>query len=115
MHATQKPAAIPISRSSSRRECQRSPITQLNGVRASRTPARISANMNHSSPIPPRCPDISSRSRESHEQHFGITDWRGIRQRQTGADRLTIGGAIGANIHGRVLTSPPFVDDLESL
>ena len=39
----------------------------------------------------------------------------GIRQKQTGADRLTIGGAVGANIHGRGLTAPPFVGDLESL
>jgi FAD/FMN-containing dehydrogenase len=39
----------------------------------------------------------------------------GIRQKQTGADRLTIGGAVAANIHGRGLTAPPFVADLESL
>lgn len=39
----------------------------------------------------------------------------GIRQKQTGADRLTIGGAVAANIHGRVLTAPPFIGDLESL
>lgn len=39
----------------------------------------------------------------------------GIRQKQTGADRLTIGGAIAANIHGRGLTAPPFIGDLESL
>src|SRR6266478_155239 len=39
----------------------------------------------------------------------------GIRQKQTGADRLTIGGAVGANIHGRGLTAPPFIGDLESL
>jgi FAD/FMN-containing dehydrogenase len=39
----------------------------------------------------------------------------GIRQKQTGADRLTIGGAVAANIHGRCLSAPPFVDDLESL
>ena len=39
----------------------------------------------------------------------------GIRQKQTGADRLTIGGAVAANIHGRVLTARPFVGDLESL
>ena len=39
----------------------------------------------------------------------------GIRQKQTGADRLTIGGAIAANIHGRVLTAPPFVSDIEAL
>jgi FAD/FMN-containing dehydrogenase len=39
----------------------------------------------------------------------------GIRQKQTGADRLTIGGAVAANIHGRVLTARPFVADLEAL
>ncbi len=38
----------------------------------------------------------------------------GIRQKQTGADRLSIGGAIAANIHGRCLASPPFVGDVES-
>lgn len=37
----------------------------------------------------------------------------GIRQKQTGADRLTIGGALAANIHGRGLTLPPFVNDVE--
>ena len=45
----------------------------------------------------------------------GINSRWGIRQKQTGADRLTIGGAVGANIHGRGLTAPPFVSDLESL
>jgi len=39
----------------------------------------------------------------------------GIRQKQTGADRLTIGGAVAANIHGRGLTAAPFVSDIESL
>jgi FAD/FMN-containing dehydrogenase len=39
----------------------------------------------------------------------------GIRQKQTGADRLSIGGAIAANVHGRGLTMKPFVDDVESL
>ena len=39
----------------------------------------------------------------------------GIRQKQTGADRLTIGGAVAANIHGRCLTAGPFVEDVESL
>jgi FAD/FMN-containing dehydrogenase len=38
-----------------------------------------------------------------------------IRQKQTGADRLTIGGAVGANIHGRGLQLKPFIDDIESL
>ncbi len=39
----------------------------------------------------------------------------GIRQKQTGAKDLSIGGAIAANIHGRGLALAPFVDDLESI
>jgi FAD/FMN-containing dehydrogenase len=39
----------------------------------------------------------------------------GLRQKQTGADRLSIGGAVSANIHGRGLTLAPFVGDVESL
>lgn len=38
----------------------------------------------------------------------------GIIQKQTGADRLTIGGALAANIHGRGLRLRPIVDDVES-
>ena len=38
----------------------------------------------------------------------------GIIQKQTGADRLTIGGALSANIHGRGLRLQPFVADIES-
>jgi FAD/FMN-containing dehydrogenase len=38
-----------------------------------------------------------------------------IAQKQTGADRLSIGGAVAANIHGRGLAMPPFVADVESL
>jgi FAD/FMN-containing dehydrogenase len=38
----------------------------------------------------------------------------GIRQKQTGADNLTIGGALAANIHGRGLTCPPFSADVVS-
>jgi FAD/FMN-containing dehydrogenase len=37
-----------------------------------------------------------------------------IRQKQTGADQLTLGGALSANIHGRGLTLAPFVEDIES-
>lgn len=36
----------------------------------------------------------------------------GIIQKQTGADFLTIGGALSANIHGRGLAFKPFVDDI---
>ncbi|HUF86758.1 MAG TPA: FAD-binding oxidoreductase [Thermohalobaculum sp.] len=38
----------------------------------------------------------------------------GIAQKQTGADRLTIGGALAANAHGRGLAMKPFVADIES-
>jgi FAD/FMN-containing dehydrogenase len=38
----------------------------------------------------------------------------GIVQKQTGADRLTIGGALSANIHGRGLRWRPFIGDIES-
>ena len=37
-----------------------------------------------------------------------------IAQKQTGADRLSIGGAIAANVHGRGLAMRPFVSDLQS-
>ena len=37
-----------------------------------------------------------------------------IRQKQTGADRLTLGGALSANVHGRGLAMRPFVDDVEA-
>jgi FAD/FMN-containing dehydrogenase len=37
-----------------------------------------------------------------------------IRQKQTGADDFSLGGALAANIHGRGLDRPPFVDDIES-
>lgn len=38
----------------------------------------------------------------------------GIAQKQTGADRLTIGGALAANAHGRGLTLKPMVGDVEA-
>jgi FAD/FMN-containing dehydrogenase len=37
-----------------------------------------------------------------------------IVQKQTGADNLTVGGALAANIHGRGLNLRPFVGDVES-
>jgi len=39
----------------------------------------------------------------------------GIQQKQTGADRLSIGGAVSSNVHGRGLTLRPFIGDVESL
>jgi FAD/FMN-containing dehydrogenase len=44
----------------------------------------------------------------------GRTPAWGIFQKQTGADRLTLGGALGANIHGRGLTLRPIIGDVES-
>jgi len=38
----------------------------------------------------------------------------GFVQKQTGADRLTMGGCLSANVHGRGLKLPPFVGDVES-
>ncbi len=37
-----------------------------------------------------------------------------IIQKQTGADRLSIGGALAANIHGRGLQLKPIIEDVES-
>lgn len=37
-----------------------------------------------------------------------------IRQKQTGADTLTLGGALAANVHGRGLHMRPIIDDVES-
>jgi FAD/FMN-containing dehydrogenase len=42
------------------------------------------------------------------------TPWS-IRQKQTGADDLCIGGAVSANVHGRGLGFPPFAADIERL
>ena len=44
----------------------------------------------------------------------GARSWS-IAQKQTGADRLSIGGAIAANVHGRGLSMRPFVADVEAL
>ena len=38
----------------------------------------------------------------------------GIIQKQTGADRLSLGGALAANVHGRGLKLRPIIGDVES-
>lgn len=38
----------------------------------------------------------------------------GIVQKQTGADRLSVGGGLSANIHGRGLKLKPFIGDIDS-
>jgi FAD/FMN-containing dehydrogenase len=47
-------------------------------------------------------------------EYLAPTRWA-VAQKQTGADRLSLGGAISANVHGRGLAMKPIVDDLESL
>lgn len=49
----------------------------------------------------------------STAQRDAARPW-GIIQKQTGADRLCVGGALGANAHGRGLTLKPIVGDVES-
>ena len=46
-------------------------------------------------------------------QDEGASRW-GIRQKQTGASDLCLGGALSANAHGRGLTMRPFIDDVEA-
>ncbi len=53
-------------------------------------------------------------TRPGHGPAAGANGW-GIAQKQTGADELTLGGAVAANIHGRGLAMRPFIGDLESI
>jgi FAD/FMN-containing dehydrogenase len=52
--------------------------------------------------------------RRLHELQPGTAAPWTIRQKQTGADRLSIGGALSANVHGRGLTMCPFIADVDS-
>ena len=56
-------------------------------------------------------PELIAGCAERHRA--GAPVW-GIRQKQTGADRLTLGGALSANVHGRGLRMPPIVADIEA-
>ncbi|MCI0564287.1 MAG: FAD-binding oxidoreductase, partial [Nitrososphaera sp.] len=49
-----------------------------------------------------------------HKVQQGESQPWGIAQKQTGANRLSIGGAIAANIHGRGLRMKPIIADIES-
>lgn len=49
-----------------------------------------------------------------HEQQADEEEVLSIRQKQTGADDLTIGGALAANIHGRGLSMKPIINDVEA-
>ncbi|MFK7849517.1 MAG: FAD-binding protein [Akkermansiaceae bacterium] len=48
-----------------------------------------------------------------HQVQVGKQQVWSIRQKQTGADNLTLGGALAANIHGRGLQMKPLIDDIE--
>jgi FAD/FMN-containing dehydrogenase len=48
------------------------------------------------------------------EMQVGREKQWGIRQKQTGSDHLSIGGALASDIHGRGLTQAPIVGDVES-
>lgn len=56
----------------------------------------------------PELIDYLVRTQEGQPRQWGIV------QKQTGADRLTIGGAIAANAHGRGLRLKPMIQDVES-
>lgn len=47
---------------------------------------------------------------QQHGETFPLT----IRQKQTGANDMTIGGGLSANIHGRGLAMRPLIDDVEA-
>ena len=49
-----------------------------------------------------------------HREQEGRAKPLSIRQKQTGIDRVTLGGTLSANGHGRGLRFPPIVDDVES-
>jgi FAD/FMN-containing dehydrogenase len=49
-----------------------------------------------------------------HEQQRDDGHAWAIAQKQTGADRLSLGGALSANVHGRGLTMKPIVSDVEA-
>jgi FAD/FMN-containing dehydrogenase len=56
----------------------------------------------------PQLIDDLLRLQRGRERQWGIV------QKQTGADRLSIGGALAANAHGRGLVYPPMVGDVEA-
>ena len=51
---------------------------------------------------------------ELSQRQTGVPEQLGIFQKQTGADRLTLGGALASNVHGRGLTLKPLIHDVES-
>ncbi len=56
----------------------------------------------------PELIDYTVRAQQGKPEQWGIA------QKQTGADKLSIGGALAANAHGRGLRMKPFSSDVES-
>jgi UDP-N-acetylenolpyruvoylglucosamine reductase len=48
-----------------------------------------------------------------HSQQAGQNEPWAIREKQTGVDRVSLGGSLASNIHGRGLKFPPLVGDVE--
>lgn len=57
-------------------------------------------------------PDLVNHLVEAQEGQ--ARQW-GIAQKQTGADRLCLGGAVSANVHGRGLKMRPLIGNIESI
>src|SRR5262249_44286042 len=55
-------------------------------------------------------PDLFRELQRIQQPEFMWT----FRQKQSGADNFSLGGALGANIHGRGLRFKPLVQDIES-
>jgi hypothetical protein len=49
-----------------------------------------------------------------NEKQTGEAEGWGIREKQTGVDRVSLGGSLASNIHGRGLRFPPIIGDIES-
>jgi FAD/FMN-containing dehydrogenase len=49
-----------------------------------------------------------------HQEQAGESEPWSIREKQTGVDRVSLGGSLAANIHGRGLRFPPIIGDVES-
>jgi hypothetical protein len=49
-----------------------------------------------------------------HREQQGETKPWAIREKQTGVDRVSLGGSLASNVHGRSLRSPPIISDVES-
>lgn len=56
-------------------------------------------------------PDLIAACRQAGAGHS--LDWA-IAQKQTGGDRMSMGGALAANVHGRGLCMRPIIGDIES-